>query len=267
MATYGVIFFMISLPLRVFVLSMGWESGLECGMRQIRVVIALLLFPVLLMACAGPQPDAGTSRVAVLGDSMMAWNGLNGQSVGHVLSDALGEPVTNFAVSGARVNNPLPISSSLGLELKRQFRSGPWKVILVNGGANDFILGCGCGGCRRVLDRLVSADGQTGALPDLMRQLRDTGASVYYVGYHRPRALNSPIRGCKEEVDALEARMAVFARAEQGIRFVDMRDVFPVGDPAYYAADIIHPSPLGSATIGARLAPVIRGALTGKKVD
>ena len=224
-------------------------------------VILVLLCLSLLTACAGPSPQ-GAARVAVFGDSMMAWNGLSGQSAPHFLAAKLGEPVVNFAVSGARVNNPLPISSTLGFEIKHQFRKGPWEVILVNGGANDLFFGCGCGQCSRTLDRMVSADGTSGQLVDLLRKLHeDTRAHVIYVGYHRARGLKSPARGCGRELTVLEDRVAQTAAVSDGISYVSLRDVFPAGDPAFYASDIIHPSPKGSAAIAARLVPYVKEAL------
>lgn len=216
---------------------------------------------LLLAGCAGKAPD-GMSRVAVMGDSMMAWNGLLDASVPDVLGEALQEPVTNFAVSGARVRNPLPISSTLGFEIRRQFRKGPWEVILVNGGANDLFLTCGCRRCDARLGRMISDDGLMGELPDMLKRLRaETEAQVIFVGYHRARGLRSPARGCRDELDALDARVALLAEAEEGISFVSLRDVFPRGDASYYASDILHPSPKGSAAIAARLAPHVAQAL------
>ena len=52
------------------------------------------LFP-LLAACAGPLPE-DPARIAVFGDSMMAWNGLSNQSVAQELSRLVDEPVANF---------------------------------------------------------------------------------------------------------------------------------------------------------------------------
>ena len=187
----------------------------------------------------------------------MAWNGLHGASAPHVLSRALKEPVANFAVSGARMTHPLPISSMLGFDIRQQYRKGDWDVGLVNGGANDFFFECGCGRCKRNLNRLISADGQKGALPRFLRRLRDGGAQVIYAGYHRARGLKSPARGCRDELDALDARVAVLAEAEDGIDFVALHDVFPEGDTSYYASDHLHPSQQGSAAIAARLAPFV----------
>jgi len=230
--------------------------------------LCVLLACILLSACAGVSPKTGPeggpevpARIAVLGDSMMAWNGLAGASAPQSLARILDEPVANFAVSGARVKNPLPLSSLVGFDIRRQYRKGDWDVVLVNGGANDFFFGCGCGRCDKVLNRLAGEDEQTGALLEFLVQLRETGTQVIYVGYHRSRGLDGPVKGCRNEFDALDARVEKFAETHSGIDFVQLQDVFPVGDPKFYAGDRIHPSPLGSATIAKRLAPVVQERL------
>lgn len=221
-----------------------------------RFLAAIALF--LITACAGPAPDA-PARIAVFGDSMMAWNGGQRASAPHQLATLLNEPIANFAMSGARITHPLPISSMLGFDIRQQYRKGDWDIILVNGGANDFFFECGCRLCGRTLNRLISADGQSGALPDFLRKLQETEARVIYVGYHRSRGLNGPVKGCRDELDALDARVALLADAEGGIGFVALNDVFPVGDARYYAPDRIHPSRQGSEAIAVRLkAPVER---------
>ena len=222
----------------------------------------VFLAALVLLASCGGRPPEGSSRIAVLGDSMMAWNGLHGASTPQVLSARLQEPVTNFAVSGAMVNNPLPISSTLGFELKFQYRDGPWEVIVVNGGANDFLVGCGCRRCERRLARLISQDGQTGELPRFLLGLRDrSGARIIYVGYHRARGLNSPARHCRDELDELEARVERLANMQELLSFVSLKTVFPSGDASFYERDRIHPSPKGSAAIADALLPAIRAAL------
>ncbi len=226
-------------------------------MSRIFAIFALLL----LGACAGPAPET-PARIAVFGDSMMAWNGLNGASAPQTLARVLNEPVANFAVSGARMTHPLPISSLLGFDIRQQYRHGDWDVILVNGGANDFFFECGCGRCKRTLNRLISEDGQKGALPAFLRKLRDQGAQVIYTGYHRSRGLDGPAKGCRDELDALDARVQQLAEVEGGIGFVALNDVFPIGDPAYYAPDLLHPSHRGSAAIAQRLAPYVAEHLT-----
>lgn len=236
--------------------------------RSIRIIAAMSRFLVViallfLSACAGPAPEA-PARIAVFGDSMMAWNGGNRASAPHRLSALLDEPVANYAMSGARITHPFPISSLMGFDIRRQYRKGDWEIILVNGGANDFFFECGCGFCGRTLNRLIAEDGQSGALPDFLRKLRGTNAQVIYVGYHRSRGLNGPVKACRDELDALDMRVAELAEAEAGIDFVALNDVFPVGDARYYAPDRVHPSRRGSAAIAARLKGPVERALASR---
>lgn len=231
------------------------------GMMSRHFATLLLIVALLVSACAGPPPK-GVSRIAVMGDSMMAWNGLNAAATPDALSRSLKEPVTNLAVSGARLRHPLPISSTLGFEIGNQFRKGPWKVIIVNGGANDLWFGCGCRRCTARLQQIISEDGKSGELPDLLRRLQQhTDAHIIYVGYHRAFGLRSPARHCRDELDALDARATAMVSASPGVDFVNLQSVFPRGDASYYASDIVHPSPKGSAAIANRIAPYVVRAL------
>lgn len=228
-------------------------------MIQMRPILAFVLI-ALFGGCAGPLPE-GSARVAVFGDSMMAWNGISDQSAPDVLSELIGEPVANFAVSAARMSHPRGISGAAGFDVRKQYRPGDWSVIIVNGGANDVFFECACHSCEGLVDAMISTDGQNGTLPFHLFQMRSTGADVIYVGYHRSRGLNGPAKGCRDELDAIDARVAKLAEREKGISFVSLQTVFPIGDPAYYALDRVHPSPKGSAAIAARMAPVVRDLL------
>jgi len=222
------------------------------------VVRFCILFMALMLTGCLPagrlEPEA---RIAVYGDSMMAWNGTFRKSTPDVLEVLLGEPVQNQAVTAARISNPVnPL-----LDIRNQYGRGLQRVAVVNGGANDMFFECGCGRCATSVDRLISEDGQSGEIPDFLRRLRADDLQVVFVGYHRSRGLIGPAKGCKNELDALDLRVAAFAASEPGVRFVSLQDVFPPGDPAYYALDRIHPSILGSVTIAKRLAPHVEDAL------
>ncbi len=222
--------------------------------------ITAFLGLLLCVACAGPLPD-GKSRIAVLGDSMMAWNGAVGKSAPHHLGDLLQEPVANFAMTGARMSHPLSLPVSAGYDIRRQPRKGPWEVVIVNGGANDFFFECGCIACDPVLDRLISADGMKGEIPQFLSGVRKQGVPVIYVGYHRSRGLAGPAKSCKDELDTLDARVELLSKKLPGLSFVSLQTVFPEGDPTYYTFDRLHPSPKGSAAIAERLEPEVRRVL------
>ncbi|PLS20099.1 SGNH/GDSL hydrolase family protein [Amylibacter cionae] len=193
-----------------------------------------------------------------MGDSLLASHGMSGNAVSDVLERALGRPVIDRSVMGARIIYHLPISGSAGLNIAKQFRVGDWDWVVLNGGGNDLWLGCGCIVCKNKLDRLSRKDGKGGEIPSLIQEIRKTGAKVVYVGYLRSPGLGSPIEHCRDEGDELERRIARFAAFDDGVHMVSLKDMVPFGDRSFHAADMIHPSRKGSAAIAARVAEVIR---------
>ena len=217
----------------------------------------LLLVPFILLACTEPVPTSGKSRILIMGDSLFATHQISGQSIGHHLERRLGEQVTDRSVLGARVRYALPISGSLGVKIERQYRPGPWQWVVLNGGGNDLWLGCGCSGCDPKMTRMISRDGSRGDIPALVGKLRKSGARVLYVGYLRSPGRGSPIEHCRDDGDALEARLAAMAERDPGVTFLSLKDVVPHGDRSYHAIDMIHPSGKGAQAIAARIARVI----------
>lgn len=203
------------------------------------------------------ETESAGPRILAMGDSMMAWHSLSKGSVAHGIEAALREPVASNAVSGARVLYNLPISGAMGLKISSQFRKGDWDWVVLNGGGNDLWLGCGCGACTRKTDKLISADGKRGAIPAMVQRLRETGAQVAWVGYLRSPGAWSPIEGCKDNGEELEARIAKLAALDPGVHFVSIADLVPHGDRSFHGADMIHPSRKGSMAIGQRVAAVI----------
>ncbi len=220
----------------------------------------LLLFTLsLLPGCGEPvsgQPDA---RILVMGDSLLASNRDSGQSVADLLEQQLSQPVIDRAVGGARYFFQLPISSTAGVKLTEQYRPADWDWIVLNGGGNDLLFGCGCGLCDRMLDRLVSTDGQAGAIPDFVARIRKAGAKVIYVGYLRHPGVMTPIKSCVPAGNELDRRLATLASLDAGVTFLPMSDLVPHGDRSFHQIDRIHPSAKGSRSIAARIATVIGG--------
>lgn len=189
-----------------------------------------------------------------MGDSMMAAHKITGRAISHTIAKAAGARVVNRSVAGARILYRLPVSGSLGLNIGKQYRTGNWDWIVLNGGGNDLMLGCGCRRCDAKMNRLIAADGSRGEIPSLIRKLRQTGAQVAYVGYLRSPGVGSPIEGCRDEGDELERRIDRFAATDPGVRFISLADLVPHGDRSFHAADMIHPSLKGSREIGLRIA-------------
>lgn len=224
-------------------------------MKRIALVLALGL-----AACVeAPTPQA---KVLVMGDSLMAVNSLAGASVAHALERQTGQEVTDRSVPGARFFHPLPISGAAGLSIPMQYVDGPWQWVVLNGGGNDVLWGCGCGPCGQTLNRLISADGRSGAIPSTVGRLRSTGARVAFVGYLRSNGFDSPVEKCSVTGDEMDRRLAMMAAHDPGVVFVSTADLVPMGDQSYYGTDLIHPSPKGSAAIAARIVAAMQQPVT-----
>lgn len=246
----------------------GWVATVEpntkgVGVRFLSTLIAAILVATLCLP--GPaatqgaeEPARPTARILAIGDSLMAWNSLAARSIPQVVSTILKEPVESRAVSGAHMIYALPITGAMGMRISAQFGKENPDWVIVTGGGNDLWLGCGCSRCQRRMDRMVSPDGKTGAVPDLMRRIRQTGARVVYVGYLRSPGWTTVIDHCRNEGDAFEARLSVMARQIEGVWFLSNADLVPDGDTSFHAADGIHPSVKGSTAIGKRVAALIR---------
>ena len=219
-----------------------------------RLCVALALCTMLTTAANAER----SMRVLVMGDSFMTSNASAKQSFPHVLSDLLQTKVKSKAVTGAMHLYALPITGALGLNISKQYRSGKWDYVVMNGGGNDLWLGCGCGRCTRKMERLISSDGRRGAIPGTVARARRDGAKVIYVGYLRSPGRGSPIEGCKPLGDKLEARIKKLADLDSGITFVSLADMVPHGDSSFHALDMIHPSPKGSAAAARRVLAAIQ---------
>jgi lysophospholipase L1-like esterase len=223
----------------------------------LRPFLILLTTLLPLVGCGEAPARKPDARILVMGDSMLAWNGGTGQAVSDAMESALKEPVVNRSVIAARMIYPLPLTGAAGLNIPKQFRPGDWDWIVVNGGGNDLWLGCGCIACTRKLDRLAAKDASDGAIPDLIAQLRATGARVIYTGYLRSPGRGSPIDHCKKDGQELDRRVALLAEENEGVFFLSLDGLVPHGDLSFHAIDRIHPSIKGSAAIGARIATLI----------
>jgi len=222
-----------------------------------RPFIWIILLFLALTACGETVTKDNDARILLLGDSMMAAHGGAGKAVSHAVERALGEAVVDRSVLGARMNYILPVSGAAGLNIPKQYRSGNWEWVIVNGGGNDLWLGCGCAFCNRKMDSLISEDGRRGTIPSMVSRARQDGAKVLYVGYLRSPGVGSPIERCRDEGDELEARIGKLAALDAGVYFLSLADLVPHGDRSFHAVDMIHPSVKASSAIGKRIASII----------
>jgi len=231
----------------------------ERPFMMLRPLIALLSLFLLLGCGETITASSKDARILLMGDSMMAANRTSGRAVANAIEQQLGEEVIDKSVLASRYFYYLPISGAAGLRLPAQFKAGHWDWVVINGGGNDLLFGCGCGMCNGMVDRLVNKDGTGGAIPELVSRIRQSGAKVVYAGYLRNPGLYTPVRACRPYGDELDRRLARMAARDAGVTFLPMSDLVPHGDPSLHQEDMIHPSPKGSAAIGARIAAAMRG--------
>ena len=231
-------------------------------MRTPKILLRLSTLCVVLLgllaACTEMPSATSQSRILTMGDSMLAWNSLSGQSVSQNLEKQLNEPIIDRSVTAARMHYILPVSGSLGMRIPSQYVPGRWDWVVMNGGGNDLLFGCGCGLCEGTLNRLISADGASGTIPETVAKARANGAQVIYLGYMRSPGRGSIIDGCREVGDDFENRLAKMAARDKGTHFVSLKKMIPNGDLSYHAGDRVHPSPKGSQAIAAQVAAIIR---------
>ncbi len=205
----------------------------------------------LLIFLAGPA--AAQDPVTVIGDSILAWNRLSGNSVGQGLSRALDRAVDDNAVSGARISGGRRILREIRAQEIEQ--SGGW--VVVDGGANDLLGECRCIRCDGTLAALASRDGRQGEIPVFVDQLLARGHRVVWVGYYGPNGLGGAFDACDDELIELNRRLSRMADRRDGVAFVPIRDLFGPENRGRYFRDNVHPSRSGSAAIAGRVAGVI----------
>lgn len=209
------------------------------------------VFFILMMLWAGPLM-AEPLRVLAVGDSILAWHKWTGRDIPSEMGTILGAEVENEAVAGARFSNSSGLGRAIGFDVRAQYRAGTWDVVLMNGGANDFLADCGCGKCDPVLDSLITAE-LTGEVPRFIAQVRQGGAAVLWMGYYASHR-SGQFAGCRPYLVEFDARMARLAAQVPGLQFVDSEAAIDARDRSLFAFDGIHPSAKGAGRIGAYLA-------------
>ena len=213
-----------------------------------------MLIPAQAIAQNQPEP-----RILAIGDSLMAWHNMTGQSIADVVGRELGEPTVNRSVGGARMIFRIPAMAEMGMRISSQYTKGDWDWVILNGGGNDLWFGCGCKACDAKLDKLISSKrAGEGAIPDTVQKVLESGAKVVFVGYLRSPGFDSVIDECREEGDEMEARIEAYLAGLPDVYFLSLKDLVPMGDKSYHGLDRVHPSLKASREIGQRVATLIR---------
>ncbi len=218
---------------------------------------ALAACTLFVSACGEVASRNDSSRILAVGDSMLAWHRIAGKSVSGALESRISEPVVDRSVIGARFNYALPITGAMGLNISKQFIPGSWDWVIINGGGNDLLFGCGCVECDYTIEKLISADGRYGKIPALVRRARSTNARVILVGYLHSPGVPSLVDSCKNEDNELQGRIAKIPMLDDGVFYVRASEIVGSGDSSYHAGDRVHPSVKGSAALAQRIADII----------
>ncbi|MEP1201255.1 SGNH/GDSL hydrolase family protein [Tateyamaria sp.] len=208
------------------------------------------VFAVLL--CLATPLGAEPLRVLAIGDSILAWHKWTGRDIPSVMGAVLGAQVENEAVGGARFSSTSGLGRAVGFDVRAQFRPGPWDLVLINGGANDFLADCDCRACDPVLDGLIAPD-LSGEVATLLAEVLASEAKVIWMGYYAS-ARSGQFAGCRPYLVEYDARLARLAAQTPGLSFVDSEAVLDREDRGHFAFDGIHPSPEGARRIGVYLA-------------
>ena len=239
----------------------------EAAMNRLFLVLSLLLFSfgctTGFSARDEPCPvyeDFSQERpILAVGDSVFAWRMRTCETVPDVAAIELGRPLRHKAINGARLTGGEKTS------VVDQYEKGEWEWVIVDGGGNDLNNECECGvDCGGVLDELVSEDGSTGELAQLVDEIRRDGAKVVLYGYFRiDEHAFYGFDECIGELDILHERQSKLAAQREGVFFADGRTVVsPETKPGAYAFDHVHPSAVGARLVGGLIAKTIRDAET-----
>ena len=215
-------------------------------------MLPVMRWIVLILAIWGGAAMAEPQRILAIGDSVMAWQKWTGRDIPSVMGRLLDAQVENEAVPGARFSNGSAVGRAVGFDVRAQFRAGDWDLVVMNGGANDFLADCDCRACDGVLDGLI-ADDLSGEVPNFIAVVRARGLPVLWMGYYAS-ARSGQFTGCRPYLVEYDARMARLAAATPGLTFIDSEDAMDPSDRSLFAFDGIHPSPEGALRIGTYLA-------------
>lgn len=210
---------------------------------------------LLLLACTENICDelpSGEARIVAVGDSILAWNGPDCQTVVDHAALALAEPIDNAAINGARLlDEEEPIAS--------QMPEGEYEIVLVDGGANDLNGGlsggldvCEGGELDEALDRI---EAEMARLVDAQLALQ---REVWILDYYRmPEGARYGFEACEEELDLLEERYRGLAEAREGVELLDLEEAVGDEELELFDNDKVHPSPEGAAVLGAFVAEAL----------
>ena len=214
-----------------------------------------------------PAPVQTNGRFIAIGDSMMAANRREGESIAQVMAEKLGITGEDVARGGAAVLKSKPGEPARpGVPAKpelppipTQYVDDNWAYVIMNGGIND-INGPWCGNGDEgmaLVDQIVSADASSGAYVDIVKQAQANGSKVVLISYPFPTMPDKGYYKCEREVTELTRRYRALAEGRDGVGMVDSSDYMIAGDASFFATDGSHPSAKGSEAVGLAVAALL----------
>jgi len=210
------------------------------------------------LALAAPSLTLAQAKddILVIGDSMLEWQSFKGASIPQVLAKTTKRKVENRAASGAK----LYLSGAEGNArsvIPAQYEKGNWNWVVVNGGANDLLVKCGCNRCDNVLNRLITKDGKSGILPDLAERIRKDGSKVILLAYYKGNVRPNLFSRCERVITELTNRERVLADRLAGVELVRAKLAIDPENRSHFALDGIHLSRKGTSRVGSLLAQML----------
>ena len=231
-------------------------------------VVISFLFAAMLTGCIGEikcedykaltaldrDHDGKTDyRFHFIGDSILAYNNLSCQSVGHGVGFEIDEQVLPKAVIGAKVH-----------EIQEQFvepknSETDYDYVIVNGGLNDLIASekvgdpeavpCDCNGMLNHDACLQEIEDVTQRMRSLIDSIQEkSDAHITLVGYYPAEKRKSFIGQCFPYVDLMNASYQEMADLDEYVSFIQTygNDQPTVNKVSQYGYDNYHPTPKGS---------------------
>ena len=198
--------------------------------------------------------------VQIVGDSLFGADADGCASVSTFMSLRLWVQVEDHSEPGATVagDESIPKQYVRNPEPKYGWKSeyADWNWTVINGGANDIMPYCTENDCDDVLDEIITDSGE-GLIPDLVEKAQNDGSNVILIGYYSvPKG--SEYEPVILEVEIINDRYNEFAKANEGVYFISLKDVMsPEETPELYSDDLVHPSIDGYSAIGEHIADFI----------
>lgn len=212
-----------------------------------------LMAACVAVAAMNPAYAGAKDDILVIGDSMLEWQSLRGAAIPQVLAKLSKRKVESRAATGAKLYLTGAEGNARSV-IPAQYTKGDWNWVIVNGGANDLLVKCGCSRCDPVLDRLISKDTTKGVLPKLAERIREDGPRVILLAYYQGNARRNLFSRCEAAVKELTERQRRLANRLKGVELVRTKPAINPSNRRHFALDGVHLSRRGTRRVGALLA-------------